>query len=62
MKHKQVLQKADFQGRQISDGRSGNRIRKKEDKIRMTASFRKAEKEAVKKLKISEVNPSNWTN
>ena len=36
--------KADFQGCQISDGRSGNRIRKKADKIRMRTSFRKAEK------------------
>ena len=54
--------KADFWGHQISDGRSGNRIRKKAEKTRMRTSFRKAEKGAVKKLKISEVNPSNWTN
>ena len=31
--------KADVRGRQISNGRSGNRIRKKADKIRMRTSF-----------------------
>ena len=36
--------KADVLGRQISDGRSGNRIGKKADKIRMRTSFRKAKK------------------
>ena len=37
--------KADVLGRQISDGRSGNRIRKKADKIRMRTFFEKPKKE-----------------